>query len=73
MRKIYVAAALLAGLAGVSACGSQAAQPDADVAAEQVPVAVQDSAAPVNPQGPGELPGLAGAQADPPAAPPVFR
>jgi predicted lipoprotein with Yx(FWY)xxD motif len=68
MRKIYVATALLAGLAGVSACGSQAAPGPADVAAEQVPVAVQDSAAPVNPQGPGELPELAGADAAPPAA-----
>jgi predicted lipoprotein with Yx(FWY)xxD motif len=74
MRKIYVATALLAGLASVSACGSQAAPAPADVAAEQVPVAVQDSAAPVNPQGPGELPELAGAEgaegaaADPAAA-----
>lgn len=71
MRKIYVATVLLAGLASVSACGSQAPAP-ADVAAEQVPVAVQESAAPVNPQGPGELPELAGAadEANPPAASP---
>ncbi|WP_127500697.1 COG4315 family predicted lipoprotein [Actinoplanes solisilvae] len=62
MRKTYVAAALLAGLVSVSACGSQAAAPDADVAAEQVPVAVQESAAPLNPQGPGELPDLAGVE-----------
>ncbi|MGK5682086.1 hypothetical protein [Actinoplanes sp. URMC 104] len=54
--------AMLAGLAGVAACGNQAAPTEA--AAGQVPVAVQGSAAPVNPQGPGELPDLAGAGAE---------
>jgi predicted lipoprotein with Yx(FWY)xxD motif len=70
-RTIYVAT-MLAGLAGLTACGSQAASTDS--AAElPVPVAVQQSAAPLNPQGPGELPELSGAEPpadEPPATEP---
>jgi len=66
MRKTYVAACMLAGLVSLTACGNQVNP--SDEATEPVPVAVQESAAPVNPQGPGELPDLAGAgaQVDPP-------
>ena len=63
-RTIY-AVTMLAALASVAACGSQAAPTDA-AADLPVPVAVQQSAAPLNPQGPGELPELAGAE--PPVA-----
>ncbi|MBL7258203.1 COG4315 family predicted lipoprotein [Paractinoplanes lichenicola] len=64
MRKIFVAAVLAAGLASVSACGSLAATDDS---AGQVPVAVQATQAPPNPQGPGELPDLAGIEVNPSA------
>ncbi|GID31909.1 COG4315 family predicted lipoprotein [Paractinoplanes brasiliensis] len=73
MRKIYVTAILAAGLAGVSACGSQGAPEPAPAAATQ---AIQDNGQdaqngqgtqpPPNPQGPGELPDLAGIEANPP-------
>lgn len=75
MRKIYVTAILAAGLAGVSACGSQDAPEPAPVAATQgtqKTQAIQDNGAtpaPPNPQGPGELPDLAGIEANPTTAP----
>ncbi|MCO8271021.1 hypothetical protein M1L60_10490 [Actinoplanes sp. TRM 88003] len=59
-RTIYVVT-MLAALASVAACGSQAAPTN-----QPVPVAVQQSGAPLNPQGPGELPELAGVD-EPPA------
>ncbi len=65
-RSIYIVA-LVAALASVTACGSQAA-PETEAAA-QVPVAVQVSEAAPNPQGPGELPDLTGAGAE--EAPPT--
>ncbi|MDY7089003.1 MAG: hypothetical protein SYR96_28345 [Actinomycetota bacterium] len=78
MRKIYVTAILAAGLAGVSACGSQGAPEPAPVAVAatqgtqkgQEAQAIQDNGlatqAPPNPQGPAELPDPAGIEASPP-------
>ena len=63
-RTIYVAA-MLAGLAGVSACGSQAATE------RQAIVAPPASVAPLNPQGPGELGDLAAAEGGAEEQPPV--
>ncbi|MBM2621016.1 hypothetical protein JIG36_36500 [Actinoplanes sp. LDG1-06] len=61
-RTIYVAA-MLAGLASVAACGSRPSTGDEAT----VPVAVQQSQAPLNPEGPGELPDLAGIDENPSA------